>query len=209
LALYNTNNVSKLISQRFDASMRSVAQPYPSSGPQPYPSSGPQPYPSSGPQPYPGSGPQPYPGSGPQPYPSAGPQPYPGSGQQPYPSAGTQPYPNAPAMSAPFNLTERLGFLNREAGAANAAHNFDVAIQKLEQARNLSPNDQIITRNLGLAYSNAAVMAERSGNCLKAARCYQSAAEVLKTSSNQDDYVNVLSNYQAMLQRQTLQARTN
>ncbi len=144
LALYNTNGVSNMISQRFGASMRSVAQ-----------------------------------------------------------AQTMLPGPN------PFNLVDRLAFLNHQANEANAARNFDLAIEKLEEARNLSPNDRIITRNLGLAYSNAAVMAEQSGNCLKAARCYQSAADVLKASPNQDDYVNVLANYQAMLQRQSLQPRTN
>lgn len=114
-----------------------------------------------------------------------------------------------PQAAPPINLVERLAFLNHEAGEANAKHNFDLAIEKLQAALILSPHDQVLMRNLGLAYSNAAIMAERSGDCAKAMRCYQSAADVLKATANQDDYINVLTNYQAMLQRQSLQARTN
>ncbi len=108
--------------------------------------------------------------------------------------------------AAGLNLTDQLAKLNREAAQANSAHNFDLAIEKLESARQLSPSDQVILKNLGLACQNAAIVSEQNGNCLKAAQYYEQATGVLKNSVDHDAYIDVLNNYQAMLKRQTLQA---
>jgi tetratricopeptide (TPR) repeat protein len=98
--------------------------------------------------------------------------------------------------------SELIGTLNREAAQATASRDFDGAISKLVRARKLVPNDQIISRNLGLAYGNAANVASESGDYEKALQHFKDAFEILKSGAERGPYDQVYADYQSMLKKQ-------
>ena len=59
-------------------------------------------------------------------------------------------------VTMPALSKETVDQLTHEASAANDAHNFALAIEKLQTAHQLSPADQTIAQHLGFAYENAA-----------------------------------------------------
>ena len=70
------------------------------------------------------------------------------------------------------------------------------------RARKLVPNDQIISRNLGLAYGNAANVASESGDYEKALQNFKDAFEILKNGADRGPYDQIYQDYQSMLKRQ-------
>ncbi len=97
---------------------------------------------------------------------------------------------------------QQLSDLNRAAAQATARRDFDEAINKLQDAHRLAPLDQIICRNLGLAFGNAANVAVQAGDFSKALNYYKNALEVLKTSADRQAYDAILADYQDMVKRQ-------
>jgi tetratricopeptide (TPR) repeat protein len=95
-----------------------------------------------------------------------------------------------------------IGTLNREAAQATAHKDFDGAIAKLLSARKLAPSDQIISRNLGLAYGNAANFACEAGDFTKALENFKNAFEILKNGAERGPYDQIYRDYQLMLIKQ-------
>ncbi len=100
------------------------------------------------------------------------------------------------------HYSDLISTLNREAAQATAHRDFDGAISKLIRARKLAPTDQIISRNRGLAYGNAANVASESGDYPKALQNFKSAFEILKNGADRGPYDQIYGDYQLMLQRQ-------
>jgi tetratricopeptide (TPR) repeat protein len=126
--------------------------------------------------------------------------------QQSYGGAVSGNLPNvAPAKISPptdDHYSDLISTLNREAAQATAHRDFDGAISKLIRARKLAPTDQIISRNLGLAYGNAANVASESDDYPKALQNFKSAFEILKNGADRGPYDQIYGDYQLMLQRQ-------
>jgi tetratricopeptide (TPR) repeat protein len=141
----------------------------------------------------------------------AGGQPYgapaayaPGSSyQSPSGYAQLQPpvYEQAPPV-APSNI-QQISDLNRAAAQATARRDFEDAISKLQDARHLAPNDQVICRNLGLALGNAANVAVQQGEYGRALQYYKNALDVLKDNADKSAYDQILSDYQSMVNKQS------
>lgn len=110
-------------------------------------------------------------------------------------------YGQAPSV-VPSNIAQ-ISELNRAAAQATARRDFDEAISKLQDARHLAPNDQVICRNLGLAFGNAANLAVQQGEFGRALQYYKNALEVLKTNADKSAYDQILSDYQSMVNKQS------
>jgi tetratricopeptide (TPR) repeat protein len=104
-------------------------------------------------------------------------------------------------VSRSNNVDEQICELTRGASAANNAHNFDLAIEKLEAARKLSPADQQIVSHLGYAYENAAAVAEQGKDYSHAAALYRLAAEALKNTPDAAEANDSIERCQDMLQQ--------
>jgi hypothetical protein len=138
--------------------------------------------------------------------------PAPGVSAPAYPSPNAWSASPAPGVAPPYGQmapggasvrADEIGALNRAAAQATARRDFDEAISKLQDARHLAPNDQIIGRNLGLAFGNAANVAVQEGQFDRALQYYKNALEVLKTGSDKSAYDQILSDYQTMLKKQS------
>jgi tetratricopeptide (TPR) repeat protein len=106
------------------------------------------------------------------------------------------------ATDRSYMNSDLISTLNREAAQATASHDFEGAISKLVRARKLVPNDQIISRNLGLAYGNAANVASESGDYGKALENFKDAFEILKNGADRGPYDQIYQDYQSMLKKQ-------
>ena len=129
------------------------------------------------------------------------PPPPPPQTYSPPPPNMTPTYSGGPSFGTPS--MEQLSALNRAAAQATARRDFDEAINKLQDAHRLAPSDQIICRNLGLAFGNAANVAVQSGDFTKALNYYKNALEVLKTNADRSAYDSILADYQDMVKRQS------
>jgi tetratricopeptide (TPR) repeat protein len=107
-----------------------------------------------------------------------------------------------PGIGFLHDKQEQISSLNRQAAQATAKRNFDEAINKLQEAQHLVPGDQIIGRNLGLAFGNAANAAVQGGDYKKALRYFQSALDILKVNSDRSAYDQICQDYQAMVKLQ-------
>jgi tetratricopeptide (TPR) repeat protein len=99
------------------------------------------------------------------------------------------------------NLDEVIGQLTQEASAANDAHNFELAIRKLEAAHKLNPADQQIVQHLGFAYENGATLAEQEKDYAHALYLYRQAAETLRNTADAAEANDSVVRCQNMVQR--------
>jgi tetratricopeptide (TPR) repeat protein len=113
---------------------------------------------------------------------------------KPVPHFDSPPPAAPPAQS---DISEDLcNRLNQEASDANKAHQFSVAIQKLEQAHNIAPDNATIARNLALSYSNAAAERSTQNDLSGAKKLYERSLQLLAQGSDQQLYQAILGDYQ-------------
>jgi len=108
------------------------------------------------------------------------------------------------AMSAPSvtttdsseDLCERL---NNEASEANKEQKFVLAMGKLEEAHKIAPQNQTISRNLGLVYSNVAAELGQQGNTAAAKSMYEQSLKMLSDCNDKDDYQSILQDFNSWI----------
>jgi tetratricopeptide (TPR) repeat protein len=93
----------------------------------------------------------------------------------------------------------RAAKLNHEAVDAMNGKNFVLAVQKLEEAHKVDPNNEIFASNLGLAYGNCAAMSMMLGQLPMADQYFKKALPLASKSSNKANYASILKNYWTFL----------
>jgi tetratricopeptide (TPR) repeat protein len=102
---------------------------------------------------------------------------------------------SAPTMRNVESTEDICEKLDSEAAEANKQQQFVVAMEKLERAHSLAPQNQTISRNLGLVYSNVAEQLGQQGNTTEAKARYELSLKMLKESNDQENYQSVLQDY--------------
>jgi tetratricopeptide (TPR) repeat protein len=99
----------------------------------------------------------------------------------------------------PTSNVMRTVKLNAEAAEAINNKNFPLAIQKLEEARKIDPNNELINQNLGAAYANMATMFCILRNFAMADKYFKMGLPLLEKGPNKANYSAMLKNYAMML----------
>lgn len=89
--------------------------------------------------------------------------------------------------------------LNNEAAAALQQRNYPVALQKLEAAHKLDPDNDLVNSNLGSLYSNLAAIGIMLRNFPAAETYVKKAIPILEHNSNKTNLIAVLKNYAVLL----------
>jgi tetratricopeptide (TPR) repeat protein len=111
-------------------------------------------------------------------------------------SAGNVPVAmSAPAIRSAESSEDVCERLNSEASEANKQQQFKLAMDKLEQAHKIAPQNQTISRNLGLVYSNVAAQLGQEGNSIEAKAMYELSLKLLSETNDKDNYQSVLQDY--------------
>lgn len=90
--------------------------------------------------------------------------------------------------------------LNNEATIAIKGMRMDVAESKLKEAHKLDPTNKTVSGNLGAIYSNLGSFAGMARNFPLAAQYFKKAVPLLEESNNKVALIQVLSNYEKLLQ---------
>jgi tetratricopeptide (TPR) repeat protein len=93
----------------------------------------------------------------------------------------------------------RSAKLNDEAREAIANNQYTLAVQKLEEAAKIDPDDKLVGVNLGIAYGNLGVMAMREGKSTEAEQYYRKSMTFLEHGADQRVYAMFLNNYLILL----------
>jgi len=99
----------------------------------------------------------------------------------------------------PSSRLNRVLALNNEAKVFIDKGNFTAAIEKLETAHKMEPNNEVVCTNLGSAYGNMAAMAMMVRNFTSADTYFKKAIPLLQHGTNQMNLGLVLKNYSKML----------
>jgi predicted Zn-dependent protease len=102
---------------------------------------------------------------------------------------------SAPAMRSAESSEDVCERLNSEASEANKQQQFTLAMDKLEQAHKVAPQNQTISRNLGLVYSNVAAQYAQQGSSLEAKATYERSLKMLTECNDKENYQSVLQDY--------------
>jgi tetratricopeptide (TPR) repeat protein len=103
------------------------------------------------------------------------------------------------AAKAPTVMTDPCSKLNDEASDANAHQQFSVAVEKLQKALSLDPDNTVIKHNLGLACSNAAVDCNGKSDAGGAKKYYELSLKYLWECNDRQTYDEILMDYRSML----------
>jgi tetratricopeptide (TPR) repeat protein len=99
----------------------------------------------------------------------------------------------------PSSNVNQLLKLNAEAAEAMRAGKGPIAIQKLEAAQKLDPNNEIVIQNLGSAYANTGMTAAALHNWPSAEACFLRAIPLLNKSTDKTNLISVLKSYSFVL----------
>jgi tetratricopeptide (TPR) repeat protein len=99
----------------------------------------------------------------------------------------------------PSSAVVRSAKLNHEAVEAMKNKNFIVAVQKLEEAHKVDPNNEVFSSNLGLAYGNCASMCMLLGQPQMADQYFNKSLPLAAKTSNKANYISILRNYWTFL----------
>lgn len=99
--------------------------------------------------------------------------------------------------------------LNTEAVEAMKKKNFSLAMEKLQAAHDIDPQNDVINGNLGSMYCNMAALFSLTGNFTQAEMCLKKAISLLEESSNRPNLISALKNYVIILRvtKRTLEAQ--
>jgi len=103
------------------------------------------------------------------------------------------------AAKAPSVMNDSCAKLNDEASEANAHQQFSLAVEKLQAALSLDPENTVIKHNLGLACSNAAVDCNSKSDSAGAKRFYELSLKYLWDCNDRQTYDEILMDYRSML----------
>ena len=89
--------------------------------------------------------------------------------------------------------------LNAEASKAMQSKNLALAVEKLEEAHHIDPNNDLVNSNLGAAYGNCAMVAAMIHQNQRAQVYFNKAIPLLAKGPNQENYLSVLKYYATYL----------
>ncbi len=93
----------------------------------------------------------------------------------------------------------RIIRLNAEAAKAMQTKNLTLAVEKLEEAHNIDPNNDLINSNLGSVYGNCAVVASIIHQTQRAQIYFNQALPLLAKGPNRENYLSILRFYESFL----------
>jgi tetratricopeptide (TPR) repeat protein len=103
------------------------------------------------------------------------------------------------AAKAPQSMSDPSSKLNDEAHEANAHQQFSLAVEKLQKAISIDPENTVLKHNLGLACSNAAVDCNSKNDSAGAKRYYELSLKYLWECNDRQTYDEILMDYRSML----------
>lgn len=99
--------------------------------------------------------------------------------------------------------------LNNEAVALLQKNNLQAAVAKLEEARGIDPNNQLVNSTLGGVYANLASLTAMMGQLPVSAAYFEKAIPALEKGMNKQNLVQTLANYSKILRMLKKDAQAN